>query len=245
MWDCLNRSSHLGCDIVPMANPALCFGGQEVNPTGMIHLLVHFGDKNKFKSLEVDFLVVDVPTAHNVIIGRPTLRRDGDYTSGSPLSSRSSSLDVLASASKGLVPSSSATPPLDKGRINSTSSRSRPFAAARSHSSTKCRPQNIGHPQIRPQGSARPCGGIRGCRTGLAGSPAPWQPQSSPAGAAAPSRSHGPLGPPTASHSVSGIERRASPAVGTPRQPLPPRQRPQPWPGSQLLQLWKEFGASA
>ncbi|KAJ8427206.1 hypothetical protein Cgig2_004365 [Carnegiea gigantea] len=31
--------------------------------------------KNKFKRLEVDFLVVNVPTTYNVIIGRPTLHR--------------------------------------------------------------------------------------------------------------------------------------------------------------------------
>ncbi|KAJ8452003.1 hypothetical protein Cgig2_016584 [Carnegiea gigantea] len=46
---------------------------KEVNPTGMTRLLVRFGDKTKSKSLEVDFLVVDVPTAYNVILGRPTL----------------------------------------------------------------------------------------------------------------------------------------------------------------------------
>ena len=46
-----------------------------MNPTGMICLLVRFGVKTKFKSLEVDFLVVDVPTAYNVIIERPTLHR--------------------------------------------------------------------------------------------------------------------------------------------------------------------------
>ena len=46
-----------------------------MNPTGMIRLPVRFGDKTKFKSLEVDFLVVDVPAAYNVIIGQPTLHR--------------------------------------------------------------------------------------------------------------------------------------------------------------------------
>ncbi|KAJ8422259.1 hypothetical protein Cgig2_029102 [Carnegiea gigantea] len=74
-WDYLKRLMHPGRDLVPMANPILGFEGQEVNPTRMICLPVRFGDKNKFKSLEVDFLVVDVPTAYNVIIGRPTLHR--------------------------------------------------------------------------------------------------------------------------------------------------------------------------
>ncbi|KAJ8423666.1 hypothetical protein Cgig2_009287 [Carnegiea gigantea] len=48
-------------DLVPMSNSILGFGVQEFNPTGMIRLPVRFGDKSKFKSLEVDFLVVDVP----------------------------------------------------------------------------------------------------------------------------------------------------------------------------------------
>ncbi|KAJ8422883.1 hypothetical protein Cgig2_027366 [Carnegiea gigantea] len=58
-----------------MANPILGIGGQEVNPTGMIRLPARFGDKSKFKSLEVDFLVVDVPIAYSVIIGWPTFHR--------------------------------------------------------------------------------------------------------------------------------------------------------------------------
>ena len=74
-WDCLKRLSHPGRNLVPMANPVLGFGGQEVNPTGVIRLPVRFGNKSKFKSLEIAFLAVDVPTAYNVIIGRPTLHR--------------------------------------------------------------------------------------------------------------------------------------------------------------------------
>jgi len=46
-----------------------------VNPTGMICLALHFGDKVKARNLEVDFLVVDVPTAYNIILGHPTLHK--------------------------------------------------------------------------------------------------------------------------------------------------------------------------
>jgi len=56
-------------------HPILGFGGQEVNPTGIIHLSVRFGDKLKSKNLEVDFLIVNVPTAYNVILGHPTLHK--------------------------------------------------------------------------------------------------------------------------------------------------------------------------
>ncbi|KAJ8432897.1 hypothetical protein Cgig2_014484 [Carnegiea gigantea] len=41
----------------------------------MIRLPVHFSDKLKSKDLEANFLVVDMPTAYNVILGRPTLHR--------------------------------------------------------------------------------------------------------------------------------------------------------------------------
>ncbi|KAJ8421461.1 hypothetical protein Cgig2_006242 [Carnegiea gigantea] len=34
-----------------------------------------FGDEAKARTLEVDFLVIDVPTAYNVILGRPTLHK--------------------------------------------------------------------------------------------------------------------------------------------------------------------------
>ncbi|KAJ8424932.1 LOW QUALITY PROTEIN: hypothetical protein Cgig2_027945 [Carnegiea gigantea] len=48
---------------------------KEVNSTGMVRLHICFGGKLKAKNLEVDFLIVDVPTAYNVILGRPTLHK--------------------------------------------------------------------------------------------------------------------------------------------------------------------------
>ncbi|KAJ8429458.1 hypothetical protein Cgig2_015310 [Carnegiea gigantea] len=74
-WDCLKTLTHPGRDIVPLVHPILGFGEQEVNPAGMIHLPIRFGDKLNARNLEVDFLVVDVPTACDVILGRPTLHR--------------------------------------------------------------------------------------------------------------------------------------------------------------------------
>ena len=72
-WDCLKKLTHPGRDSVPLVHPILGFSRKEVNPTGMIRLLIHFGDKLKSKNLEADFLVVDGPTAYNVILRRPTL----------------------------------------------------------------------------------------------------------------------------------------------------------------------------
>jgi len=71
----LKKLTHPELGIVPLVHPILGFGGQAVNPTGMIRLPVHFGDKLKSKNLEVDFLFVDVPTAYDVILGRPTLHK--------------------------------------------------------------------------------------------------------------------------------------------------------------------------
>ncbi|KAJ8425395.1 hypothetical protein Cgig2_021784 [Carnegiea gigantea] len=71
-WDYLKKLAHSGRDIIPLLHPIFGFGGQEVNPTEMIRLLVRFGNKLRSKNLEVDFLVVDVPTAYNVILGHPT-----------------------------------------------------------------------------------------------------------------------------------------------------------------------------
>ncbi|KAJ8440419.1 hypothetical protein Cgig2_017652 [Carnegiea gigantea] len=56
-WDCLQKVTYPGRDIVPLVYPILGFEGQEA------------------RNLEVDFLVVEVPTAYNVILGRPTLHK--------------------------------------------------------------------------------------------------------------------------------------------------------------------------
>ncbi|KAJ8451341.1 hypothetical protein Cgig2_014113 [Carnegiea gigantea] len=74
--DCLKKLTHPGRNIIALVHSILGFGGQEVNPTGMIRLLVCFSDKLKSKNLEVDFLIVDVPTANNVILRRPTLHKE-------------------------------------------------------------------------------------------------------------------------------------------------------------------------
>ncbi|KAJ8428181.1 hypothetical protein Cgig2_015622 [Carnegiea gigantea] len=62
-WDCLKRLKHSGREITPLVHPILGFRGQE------------FGHRSKARNLEVDFLVVDVPTAYNVILGRLTLHK--------------------------------------------------------------------------------------------------------------------------------------------------------------------------
>jgi len=74
-WDCLKRLKYPRREIISLIHPILGFGGQEVNLTRMIHLPLHFGDKTKARTLEVDFLVIDVPTASNVILGQSILHK--------------------------------------------------------------------------------------------------------------------------------------------------------------------------
>ena len=73
--DCLKKLTHPGCDIVPFVHPILGFGGQGVNPTGMICLPLCFDNKLKARNLEIDFLVIDVLMACNAILGRPILHK--------------------------------------------------------------------------------------------------------------------------------------------------------------------------
>ncbi|KAJ8449200.1 LOW QUALITY PROTEIN: hypothetical protein Cgig2_027202 [Carnegiea gigantea] len=60
---------HPGCDIIAPYLGLWWAGGES---HGMIQLPVHFGSKLWSKNLEVDFLVIDAPTAYNMILGCPS-----------------------------------------------------------------------------------------------------------------------------------------------------------------------------
>ncbi|GAU25742.1 hypothetical protein TSUD_216730 [Trifolium subterraneum] len=49
------------------------FNGSTTKPWGYVDLIVTFGENKAMKSVKVKFLVVDCPSLHNCIIGRPTL----------------------------------------------------------------------------------------------------------------------------------------------------------------------------
>ncbi|KAJ8425396.1 hypothetical protein Cgig2_021785 [Carnegiea gigantea] len=71
--DCLKKLKYLGRQIAPLVHPIFGFGIREVNPIGIIRLSLCFGDKVKARSLEIDFLVVNVSTTYNIVVGWPTL----------------------------------------------------------------------------------------------------------------------------------------------------------------------------
>jgi hypothetical protein len=61
--------------IKPFGSPLIGFGGEQVQPIGIIPLPVTAGTTPRLSTVMVDFLVVDRPSAYNGIIGRPALNK--------------------------------------------------------------------------------------------------------------------------------------------------------------------------
>jgi ribonuclease HI len=59
----------------PIETPLVVFAGTSIYPLGMVTLQIIAGTHPKQAMKKVNFLVVDCPSAYNVIIGRPTLNR--------------------------------------------------------------------------------------------------------------------------------------------------------------------------
>ena len=53
--------------------PLVSFSGDVVQPIGSIHLPISIGAAPQRTTITTPFLIVDCPTAYNVIIGRPAL----------------------------------------------------------------------------------------------------------------------------------------------------------------------------
>ena len=60
-------------DLEVTRTPLVGFGGQHIYPVGVKKLTVRVGERDNSRTVDVNFLVVDVPMAYNIIIGRPTL----------------------------------------------------------------------------------------------------------------------------------------------------------------------------
>jgi hypothetical protein len=61
--------------IKPFGSPLVGFGGEQVQPMGIISLPVTVGTVPRLSTVMVDFLVVDRPSAYNAIIGRLALNK--------------------------------------------------------------------------------------------------------------------------------------------------------------------------
>jgi hypothetical protein len=61
--------------IKPFGSPLVGFGGEVVYPIGIIPLPVTAETTPRLSTVMVDFLVIDWPSAYNVIVGRPALNK--------------------------------------------------------------------------------------------------------------------------------------------------------------------------
>ncbi|XP_074592498.1 uncharacterized protein LOC141848373 [Curcuma longa] len=59
-------------ELQPMATSLFGFTGNEVQPLGQITLAISLGEEPQRRTRRVPFVIVDAPSAYNVILGRPT-----------------------------------------------------------------------------------------------------------------------------------------------------------------------------
>ena len=57
------------------------FSGVKVHPDGYVTLCLTLGSKPFTRIIKMDFLVIDCPSAYNIIFGRPTLNKLGAIVS--------------------------------------------------------------------------------------------------------------------------------------------------------------------
>ena len=70
---CFKKLQYIEKGLEAMGMPLVGFGGQTTYPLGTKKLLVRVGDKDNLRTVDVNFLVVDILIAYNVILGCPTL----------------------------------------------------------------------------------------------------------------------------------------------------------------------------
>jgi len=73
MFKCFRKLQHSEKDLEAVGMPLVGFGVHTTYPVGMKKLPVRIGKKDNSRTVDVNFLVVDIPMAYNVILGRPTL----------------------------------------------------------------------------------------------------------------------------------------------------------------------------
>ena len=73
MLECFKKLQYTEKDLEAVGMPLVGFGVHTTYPVGMKKLPVRIGKKDNSRTVDVNFLVVDIPMAYNVILGRPTL----------------------------------------------------------------------------------------------------------------------------------------------------------------------------
>ncbi|XP_042415453.1 uncharacterized protein LOC122004668 [Zingiber officinale] len=64
-----------GAELLPMTTPLYGFTSNEVLPVGQTRLAISLGEELLQRTRTTNFIVVDAPSAYNVILGRPTLNK--------------------------------------------------------------------------------------------------------------------------------------------------------------------------
>ncbi|XP_065007888.1 uncharacterized protein LOC135638614 [Musa acuminata AAA Group] len=74
-FDAFNRLGLTQGDLTPAASTHIGFTGDSISPLGTIVLPITIGEEPRVKMVMTTFMVVDLPSAYNVILGRPTLNK--------------------------------------------------------------------------------------------------------------------------------------------------------------------------
>ncbi|XP_064999878.1 uncharacterized protein LOC135633854 [Musa acuminata AAA Group] len=62
-------------DLIPMSSALMGFTGDSISPLGTTTLPATIGEEPRTKTIMTTFMVVNLPSAYNVILGRPTLNK--------------------------------------------------------------------------------------------------------------------------------------------------------------------------
>ncbi|KAJ8499439.1 hypothetical protein OPV22_009991 [Ensete ventricosum] len=73
--DAFQKLNMTNRDLIPMTLTLTGFTGDAITPVGIATLPIPFDDEPRTKTFMVHFMVVELPSAYNVIIGRPTLNK--------------------------------------------------------------------------------------------------------------------------------------------------------------------------
>jgi len=71
--ECFIKLQYRENDLEAVGMPLVVFGGHTTYPVETKKLSIRVGDKGNSRTVDVNFLVLDIPVAYNVILGRPTL----------------------------------------------------------------------------------------------------------------------------------------------------------------------------
>ncbi|RRT72066.1 hypothetical protein B296_00028127 [Ensete ventricosum] len=73
--DAFQKLNMTNQDLIPMTSTLTGFTGDAITPVGITTLPMPFDDEPRTKTFMVHFMVVELPSAYNVIIARPTLNK--------------------------------------------------------------------------------------------------------------------------------------------------------------------------